>query len=347
MTLFIPIGIIIAAGLTMLSSISEKLFFSQSTWIAIGALLIPLFQLFRRQGFLRSKWFSWGVYSAGVLLLTLAYFFAPVIRNTRSWLVVGPFQFQPVELVKMGLILVFASYFAKRHVAIARPKHLAASFFIFGIPAFFTLLQPDLGSATVLFGIWFGFLLVSGLPRRWVIAFFMLLAIGALLGWSIFLEDYHRERILGVVYPERDALGVNYSTIQSKIAIGSGGFWGKGYGQGTQTQLGFLTEPGTDFIFSGLVEEWGFLGGVVVLGAFLALEFYILRRALAARGNFEKFLCLGTAIMFGIHFFVNVGSATGIVPVIGITFPFLSYGGSSLMANAALVAMIYALEEHA
>ncbi|RJP43826.1 hypothetical protein C4587_02545 [Candidatus Parcubacteria bacterium] len=212
------------------------------------------------------------------------------------------------------------------------------------MPAGLVVIQPDLGSAAVLFGIWFGFLLVSGLPPRRVVVALLAFAIAGGFAWSNVLQEYHRERIMGLFYPERDALGVNYSMIQSKIAIGSGGFLGKGYGQGSQTQLGFLTEPATDFAFAALIEEWGLASGVVVLGAFLALIYGILKIGMAAEHNFEKFVCLGTALAFIAQFLLNAGSATGITPVVGVTFPFLSYGGSSLLTSFFLVALINAIQ---
>ena len=341
--LLIPAGVILGAGLLTLSAISSHLFLMQLAFAGAGLLLILLFRYVDLSGILRARWFAWGFYLATVGLLALTYLTAPVIRNTRSWLVLGPFQFQPVELAKVALIIILAGYFSRRHMAIGRAKHVLASTAIFALPAGLTLLQPDLGSASILFGIWFGFLLVSGLPRRWIIISAVVLAIGAVVGWRYFLEDYQKARLSAVFYPERNALGINYSTIQSKIAIGSSGFWGKGYDQGSQTQLGFLTEPGTDFIFAALVEEWGAFGGLLVLFAFLLLIFFLLRRGNDADNNFEHLVALGIAIAFGLQFLVNAGSATGIFPVVGVTFPFLSYGGSSLLINSLLLGIVYGI----
>ena len=142
----------------------------------------------------------------------------------------------------------------------------------------------------------------------------------------------------------RRFLGANYSVIQSKVAIGSAGMWGKGYGQGSQTQLGFLPDPGNDFILAALIEEWGMAGGILVVGAFLALIIGILKIGSLAVRNFEKFICLGAAIVFGTQFFMNAGSALGLVPVVGIPFPFLSYGGSSILTSFFLIAIIAGIE---
>lgn len=343
MTLLASAAFLVLASLVTLSSVSTHLFFMQAAFAAAGAVIIILLAVRDWSGILRARWFAWGLYALTVGLLVFVYATAPVIRNTKSWIVFGPVQFQPVELAKIALILVFAGYFSRRHIAIGRLPNLLASLVIFAIPAGLTLLQPDLGSASILFGIWFGFLLVSGLPRKWLMTGIVLMAIGGVLGWHYFLAPYQKERIAAVFYPERNALGINYSTIQSKIAIGSSGFFGKGYNQGTQTQLGYLTEPGTDFIFAALTEEWGLLGALLVLGAFLIMMLQIFKVALAQDSNFEHFLVLGIAIVFALQFLVNAGSATGLFPVVGVTFPFLSYGGSSLLVNFCLLGMVYAV----
>lgn len=338
-SILIPLTILCGFSLLVISSVSRHLLWLQTAWIGIGILFILLSFFLNWRAILNYRWFIWGFYAFSVLLLIFTYLTAPVIRNTRSWLVIGPFQFQPVELVKIALILVYASYFSRLHVSVARLKYILISFILFFIPAALTLLQPDLGSATVLFGIWVGFLLISGLPKERILAGFLLLALLGTFGWFFMLKDYQKARIVGVFTPNKDVLGINYQQAQSKIAIGSGGFLGKGYGQGTQVQLGFLSEPATDFIFAALVEEWGVLAGIFVISAFLFLLFQILNVGFA-RANFEKFLCAGATIVFGIQFLINVGTALAIVPVIGLPFPFLSYGGSSILTGFFLLSII-------
>ena len=338
--IFVPVIILSLASLVTLAGISQRLFLLQLAWILAGAAIVFGLRKIDWRAFFNHRGVIWGFYGFCLLLLFATYLFAPEIRNTRSWLVIGPFTLQPVELVKLSLILVYAHYFSRRHLAVARWKNILASFLFFALPAGFVALQPDMGSALVLFGIWFGFLLVSGLPPRRIIAAVAVFALVGILGWSTVLKDYQRERILGVFYPERNALSINYSTIQSKIAIGSAGLFGKGFGQGSQTQLGFLTEPATDFILAAFIEEWGILLGVFVLGVFIFMLLSILRIGMLADQNFEKFAALGTAIVFGLHFMLNAGSVIGIFPVVGVTFPFLSYGGSSLLTNFFLLAII-------
>ena len=343
MKLYLPLGFLLASSLIVLSSLSSKLFLLQSLWIILGIALIIVFLFIDWRLLLNYRWFIPGLYIVSLLLLVAAYLKGPLINQTRSWLVLGPVNFQPVELAKISLILMFAQYFSRRHLGIARWKYIIISFIYFLLPVGIVALQPDFGSGLVLFGIWFGFLLVSGLPiRRFVVATLVFLVVGLLM-WNSVLKDYQKERILGVFYPEKNTLGINYSVSQSKIAIGSAGFFGKGYHQGTQTQLGFLTEPETDFILAALIEEWGWLAALLVVASFVWLILGFLNVAAHADRNFEKFICIGSSIAMSWQFFLNTGSVLGLSPVIGVTFPFLSYGGSSLLTSFFIVAIINAI----
>ena len=345
LALFLPVGILIAIGLLVLSALSFHFFVLQMIWMTIGAALVVVSLIIDVRSIFNSRWLVWGLYGLALALMLLALLTAPVIRNTRSWLVVGPISVQPVELMKVALILLYANYFSRRHLAIARWKNIFTSFFFFILPAAISVKFPDLGSALIFFSIWFGFLLLLGLPwRRTVVAMTAILLTAGLI-WTYALKPYHRQRILGFLYPEQNALGINYSVSQSKIAIGSAGLWGKGYGQGMQTQLGFLSEPSEDFIFAAIIEEWGMVGGFVVVAAFLFLIFQILKIGSLADENFEKFVCLGAAMMFGVQFLLNTGSTTGLTPVVGVTFPFLSYGGSSMVANFLVLSIVNSIRK--
>lgn len=341
--LFISAGFIVLLGLIELSSISTKLFWTQGLWVVLGVALVWAFNRFDWRAVFQSRYIVWAIYILSVGLLVFAYITAPVIRNTKSWLVFGPLRFQPVELVKIALILMYAGYFSRRHLFIARISNILGSFALFLVPAILTLKLNDTGSVIVLFGIWLGFLLVSGLPRKLVLWGLLFVVILGPLIWGYALKDYQKARVLGVLNPEANSLGINYSTTQSKIAIGSAGFFGKGYGQGPQTQLGFLTEPSTDFIFPALVEEWGLVVGILVIAAFLVLIFNILRIGLVADQNTEKFICLGAAIVLGLHLLLNGGMTLGLTPVVGVPFPFLSYGGSNIFINFFLLGIINAI----
>ena len=340
LALFVPLGVLLAAGLIALSAISAHLFFLQAVWIVVGAGLVVLFGYMDWRAIINHRGIVVGAYVAALSLMLVALFFGPTIRNTKSWIVLGPLSIQPVEFMKVALIVLYAMYFSRRHLSVARWRNIATSFAFFAVPAAVAMRLPDLGSAIIFFSIWFGFLLLLGLPlRRLSIAVLLLVLAGGVV-WSFALRDYQRARIIGFLYPAQNQLGINYSTTQSEIAIGSAGLFGKGYGQGTETQLGFLSEPGEDFILASIVEEWGVLGGIVVLAAFFFLTFQVLRIGALADENFEKFICLGTAMLLGVQFILNAGSTTGLLPVVGVTFPFVSYGGSSMVTDLFLVAVV-------
>jgi rod shape determining protein RodA len=334
-----PVAVLVLAGLLAISSVSLQLFRLQLMWLFVGVAGFMVLGSIDWRSFMHQRWFTAGLYAIAVGLLVAA-LMGPEIRNIRGWIILGPFSFQPVELAKFALLVVLARFFSRRHILVAHFSTILYSFMYFAIPAGLVALQPDLGSALILFSLWFGLLACAGLPYR---RFFLLTAMGVLalfVMWQWFLQPYQKDRILGVFYPERNQLSTNYSVIQSKIAIGSAGFFGKGYGQGTQTQLGFLSEPANDFVFAAFTEEWGWLASVLLIGAFGYLLFQILSIGIAAPGNFEKFFCAGVAIIFGSHFLINTGSATGLFPVIGVTLPFVSYGGSSLLINFLLLGMV-------
>lgn len=345
LSLFLPVGILLAASLVTLSGIASSLFFLQLLWIFAGVAIIAFFYFFDWRTILNYRWMIGALYVVVVLLLIFVYVKGPVVRNIKSWIVLGPLNFQPVEIAKIALILLYAGYFSKRHLSIARWKNIGTSFIFFAIPAFLAVIEPDLGAALILFGIWFGFLLLSGLPPRRIIATVSVIIIACVFSWFFVLKDYHRARIVGFIYPQHDALGINYSVTQSKIAIGSAGLLGKGYGAGTETQLGFLTVPASDFALAAFTEEWGIVGAAVVIVSFLYLIYAILMIGVNAERNFEKFVCLGTAMVFGMQFLLNTGSEVGLLPVVGVTFPFLSYGGSSLLTNFFLIALVNSIRK--
>ena len=334
------------AGLASLFSTAPHLAWFQLLWGTIGFGLIIWVANFDWRPFINYKWFIGSIYVVSVLLLVVTYFVAPPVRGVRGWLPIGPLQAQTSELAKFALILLYSWFFAKGHIGIAHFRTVGLSFSYFLIPAGLILLQPDLGTVLILFSIWFGYLLVSGLRWRQIFFAAVFFALVFAFMWTSVLKDYQKERILGLFNPARDPLGINYSVIQSKIAIGSAGFFGKGFRQGTQVQLGFLPEAQTDFIFAALIEEFGVALGLAAVGAFLLVFFEIMRIGIAADNNFSKFICLGVSIVFLSHFILNVGSNLGLVPVVGVPFPFLSYGGSNLLVNSLLIGMIQGITMH-
>jgi len=337
---------LMAASLVSLISSRPDLFWKQLIFWLAGFILIFLIVKFDWRPYVNYRGVVFGLYFLVILLLIATYFFAPNIKGNRAWLVLGPFNFQVAEFSKLVLIIFFAYFFSRKRLGIGKISNIIGSFVYFLIPGFLVALQPDFGSALVLFCLWFGFLLVSGVKYRHLIISLIIFCILGVIIWQSVLKDYQKERILGFFFPGRDPLGINYSVIQSKIAIGSAGFLGKGFGQGTQVQLGFLPEASTDFVFPAFVEEWGWLMGFVLILVFGSLVLRIIKIGLESDNNFNRFICLGTVILFSTQFIFSVGSSLGLTPVIGITFPFFSYGGSSLLTNLILVGIIQAVFVH-
>jgi len=337
------IGVLVAIGLTSLLSTKPALFWHQLVWIVLGVGIAMLVAVVDVRSFLGRRSFVFGMYLFSLFLLGLTYVFAPVIKGNRAWIFIGPFQFQPSEFAKIALIAMLSYFFSKRHIGIAHWRTLFTSLVYAGIPALIIAIQPEMGSALLLGVVWFGFVVFSGLPLRHFVIF---LLVAALLGagmWTFVLKGYQKDRIITLIDPNRDPLGASYNVIQSKIAVGSGGVWGQGFGQGTQVQLGFLPEAQNDFIVAAIAEEGGLVGSLILLGAFLWMIWRLLIIGQRIDGNTGKFFCLGTAILFTAQFVFNAGSALGLFPVVGVTFPFVSYGGSSITADFLLIGVIQSL----
>lgn len=333
-------------GLLVSLSVDKSLFNQQLAWGVLSALLIFMFAQIDWRYLTAYRWVIFGIYFSAIGLLLVAHFFAPVIRNTRSWIVVGPAQFQVSEFAKAAVIIFFAYYFARRHIGIAHLANIIVSFLYVALPAALIFFQPDMGSMLVLLGLWVGFLFVSGIRMKHLAIGILITALALVFAWTSVLKDYQKERIIGLFEPTYDPLGVNYNTIQSKIAIGSAGFIGKGFDRGTQVQLGFLPEAASDFVFAAFIEEWGLVGGFLICLAFFVMIFRIVTIGTQSENNFSRFVCLGAVIMFLIQFTINVGSAIGLTPVIGLTFPFFSYGGSSILINSVLVGIVQSTKVH-
>ena len=336
---------LIAAGLLVFASSNQELFYRQLVWLLGALVLIFGLPFLNLRAILSYKWVIFGIYFSALALLLVTYFAAPTIHGAKSWIVLGPFQLQASEFMKAAFIILMSSFFATRHIAIARLGIIVRSFIYLLIPTIIILLQPDLGTALVLLGIWLGYLLISELPVKFIAAgLIMALIIGA-LSWGFLLADYQKARISALFHPGSDQLGVNYSVAQSKIAIGSAGLFGKGFGGGTQVQLGFLPAAQTDFVFASFVEEWGIIGGIFLISAFVFLIYRILLLGIKSGNNFSRLMTLGTATMLIIHFVINMGSTLGLLPVIGIGFPLVSYGGSNLLTISALIGIIQSVAE--
>jgi rod shape determining protein RodA len=282
-----------------------------------------------------------------LISLFFLFFFAPKIRGTRAWYKIGPISLEPTEFTKIILILVLAKYFAMRHVEMYHLVHIFISGLYVFLPTALVFLQPDLGSVLILIFIWIGALIISGIKIR---HFFILLFLAILIsiwGWNSFLKEYQKERIMSFLFPQFvDPLKVGWSQNQAKIAIGSGGILGKGIGKGGQTQLGFLPEPQTDFIFASIAEEMGLVGVSVFFFLFSVLIWRIFKISISSSSNFVRIFSSVYSFLLVFQVFINVGMNVGILPVIGIPLPFLSYGGSSLISNFIALGILQSFKSH-
>ncbi len=304
----------------------------QIIWIFICLVVFGIFS-FIDFGFLKQTNVLVFIFLFLCSLLFLLFVLGSISHGARSWFNFGFFSFQPADLMKLVLVLVLAKYFSRRHVEIRDTKHIFISFFYVLVPLILVLLQPDFGSAIILFAIWLGMVLVSGISKKHLLLVFSAGAIIFVLLWMFVFAPYQKARITNFLNPLADIHGTGYNAFQSTIAVGSGQILGKGLGFGTQSRLKFLPEPQADFIFAAFSEEWGFIGSVLVLILYTLVIWRILYTASLGISNFETLFGMGIAIFFMSHILVNVGMNLGLMPVTGIPLPFMSYGGSHLLVE--------------
>ncbi|ADL12106.1 rod shape-determining protein RodA [Acetohalobium arabaticum] len=352
---WIPILVIILVGIGLVvinsatganSSIIQNRFIIKQLIAIILGILLLIISLFFDYRALRN--YSNIIYIFTLLLLFLVLVLGTRISGSKSWIKLGAVSIQPAELAKLGLIISLADFLAARGEKLKELKHFLFSCLYICPILILTLAQNDLGTVLVLVAIFAGMFFTAGANLKY---YFGIIGLGSLLiggsliahfcfGLPIPLKKYQLMRLIIFWNPDLDPLGYGYNIIQSKIAIGSGGLLGKGLFAGTQTQLGFLPEKHTDFIFSVLGEELGFIGGIVVLVCFLLLLWRSIKVAFEAKDNFGQLLVVGVISMFLFHIFENIGMTIGIMPITGLPLPFISYGGSSLLTNILAVALI-------
>lgn len=323
---------ILGAGLVTMSSFTgeENYMQRQLLWIVVS-LVVFFVIAWSDVRVLKKTSVVMTLYLVVVGLLLALFLVGSTIKGATSWLSLGGFSLQPSDPMKLVLILLLAKYFSRRHMEIKNPKHIIISGAYFAIPFLLVFFQPDFGSAAILLLIWFGIILVSGISKKHLFLIVGgLLAIGA-LAWFFGLQPYQKQRITSFLDPLSDIQGAGYNAYQSTIAVGSGQVFGKGVGFGTQSRLKFLPEYQTDFIFAAFAEEWGFVGSLMLLLFIFVVVWRILLVAQYASSNFEALFAVGFAIMIMSHVTINVGMNIGIMPVTGITLPFLSYGGSHMV----------------
>ncbi len=320
-------------------------FEKQISWIGIAlfGLIISIIPDYR---FLRLGNTTFFIYLGVLFLLVLVLFIGETVKGAQSRFDLIFFSLQPSDPAKLVLIAILAKYFSKRHELIGDFRHILVSgayaFLIFGL----VFVQPDFGSAIILFSIWFGMVLVAGISFRHLAVVGTVGLIAFLALWNFGFQEYQKDRIMTFLNPLADIQGTGYNAYQSTIAVGSGQLLGKGVGYGTQSKLQFLPEYETDFIFAAFAEEWGLIGVFLLFSLFSIVIWRLLYHAIRGATNFERLFAVGVAILFTSHFFVHIGMNIGLLPVTGTTVPFLSYGGSHLLTEFIGVGIVIAMARY-
>jgi rod shape determining protein RodA len=334
-------GLVSMYGFGGTSSFAEH----QILWLIIGVAVFFLisamdFHFLRRTGVVVA------LYALALAFLLLLFVVGSVVNGARGWFNFGAFAIQPVDIAELALIVLLAKYFSRRHIEIAHLRHIVVSGAYAFLMFFLLFLQPDFGGAVILAGVWLGMVLISGIPVKRLLLLFAL-GVGAVsLLWIFALHPYQKERILTFLHPLADISGAGYNAFQSTVAVGSGGVFGKGIGYGTQSRLQFLPEHETDFIFASFAEEWGLLGVCILLGIFGILIYRLVANARNGATNFESFFALGVATLFVVHAAIHIGMNVGLLPVTGVTLPFMSYGGSHLVTGYAMLGIVNAMRRY-
>lgn len=292
-----------------------------------------------------AKW-SWAAYALGIVLLLIVAKFGHVGKGAQRWIAVGGFQLQPSELMKIFLVLGLARWFHRAsYEQVGRLRFLIVPAIAVLLPVGLILKEPNLGTAVITGAIGAAIFLAAGV-RWWKFAI-VIIGIGAALPVAYHhLHDYQRQRILTFLHPERDPLGTGYNILQSKIALGSGGMWGRGFLHGTQSNLDFLPEKQTDFIFDVLAEQFGLVGSVCVLGLLLLIVLSGMLIALRCRHQFGRLVALGISVDLFLYVFVNIAMVMGAIPVGGVPLPLISYGGSVLITAMIAFGLLMSVHVH-
>jgi len=335
---------IVTAGLVTMNSfgVGDALFYRQLIWVGIAfvvffAIRLIDFRFLRRTGVVTALYAG----TAGILIVLLLA--GSVASGAQSWFDLGPVSIQPSDPAKLVLVVLLSKYFSRRHIAIRNIRHILISGVYTLVFAVLVFLQPDFGSAVIIGLIWLGMVLVSGISKKHLLLVFLIGAFSFAGLWFFGFADYQKQRIQTFVYPRTDLQGAGYNANQSMIAIGSGQMLGKGVGFGTQSRLEFLPEYETDFIFAAFAEEWGFVG-VCILFALYGIVFWrVLRMSMRGETNFEILFGLGTAIYLMSHVVIHIGMNIGLLPVTGITLPFMSYGGSHIVTEFVALGVLSAM----
>ncbi|WP_297210042.1 MULTISPECIES: rod shape-determining protein RodA [Thermodesulfovibrio] len=312
----------------------------QLIWLFIATIALIIFVSF---DYVRLKEFWIIFYVIGILLLLIVIFTGKTAMGAKRWINLGFFSFQPSEIFKIIFIISISAFLENKKVPLSA-KDIIKTLVIFGfIPFLLILKQPDLGTAILIVLVTCIMIIYRGISFKMLLFLLSVSAISIIFLWEILwegLKEYQKNRILAFIDPQIDPKGIGYNITQSVITVGSGGFFGKGFLEGTQGPLKFLPERHTDFIFPIFAEEWGFLGCLILLSLYLIVFLRCFETSMIAKNNFGKLLSIGFTSIFLLYFFINIGMTIGIMPVVGIPLPFMSYGGTTLLANFIGIALV-------
>jgi rod shape determining protein RodA len=317
----------------------EPLFINQIIWLSIGWCVFFIMTFF---DYIMASRLAYAIFFLNLMAVLWVTFYGKIALGAQRWIDFGFFRYQPSETIKLALIIVMAKILATRS-PIGRGmgvRELAFPLIILLIPFILIVKQPDLGTAMMISAIGGSLILFSKIRRVLLVGVMVIGLCGIYGAWKFVLLDYQKNRILTFVSPGNDPRGTGYNSIQSKIAVGSGRFFGKGFRKGTQSQLEFLPERHTDFIYSVLSEEHGFVGSLTTIGLFFMLFTIIIRIATHARDKFGALVSMGVLCYIFWHMFVNVGMVIGILPIVGVPLPLLYYGGSSMLTTMAGLGLV-------
>lgn len=337
--------VLAAAGLFIIYSASGQdmaMIWRQLTRLAVSFGVMLLLAQVSPETLMR--WTKW-IFGIGLIMLLAVLILGVTGKGAQRWLAIGSVRFQPSELMKLAVPMMVAWYLAEKSLP-PRPGHLLLAGLLAIIPTLLIVKQPDLGTALLIASSGFFVLLFAGLQWRLIGSAAVLAVPLGWLMWEFGMHNYQRQRVLTFLNPENDPLGAGYHIIQSKIAIGSGGLYGKGWLNGTQSHLEFLPERHTDFIFAVFSEEFGLMGTVFLLALYLFIVLRGLYIASQAQDTFSRLLAGGLTMTFLIYVFVNIGMVSGLLPVVGVPLPLISYGGSSMVTLMAAFGMLMSIHTH-
>lgn len=343
-TLFISVVVLMLIGLAIVFSTSHSSsgnslanFYKQFTFIIFGIIILIATSFFNYRAL---KNYSGVFYVCACFALVLVLVFGSNIRGTESWFNLGYFNLQPSEFIKVIMVIILAKYLSKAGASEnGLKKFIISGIYVF-IPVLLIIIQPDLGSSLVILFTWISMVAISGITKKQIIILLCLASVVLAVSWNFLLKDYQKKRINVFFNIQSDPKGAGYNVNQSIIAIGSGEIWGKGLGHGSQSQLNFLPEKHTDFIFAVIAEEMGLIGVLFVLGLFSVIFYRLLKIINESHDNFGKYLVIGSSLMIFFHVLINIGMNMGIMPVTGIPLPFVSYGGSSLISFMLMLGIV-------